>query len=327
MNNRIDKAVLIGLNAKEWRMKKKLAGGYSQSEVCLIEVNDQQYVIKLDDISQQQSVLNRSYAAHAIAAEKKLAPKIFYANAEEGVVLMEYIENQALPKQSLQLVKEIAAVISQLHAGPEFPEWISPLTIAQYVSAQMPSTLKDKNVIKTALGMLPSFEKMLNDPADMRPCHGDLNPNNILYDGKCFRFADWDSASQKNLYFDLASCATFLFAQHDELANALLQAYCGREPTEVENKKYASMRVFAKLFYGLVIAVTACRDGYQCVMSENEKDELPSFKHLYGKMADGSDDFANAAFRFKLGIALLHDAVSCQLLLKDGLASATTKRM
>ena len=326
MNTRIDKAVLRGLHAEQWQMIKSLRGGYSQASVCLIEVNDQQFIIKLDDVSQKHLGLDRSYAAYAIAAENNLAPKVYYANAEEGIVLMQHVVHQPLPPRTPQFVKDIAGVIRQLHAGPAFGAWLTPLAIVRYVCDQMPSILKENTLIKTAISMLPAFEEMLNDPADRRPCHGDLNPSNILYDGERYLLVDWASASQNNLYFDLACCASFAFAHHDELAEALLQEYLGREPDNSEIKKYASMRLFAKLFYGLVIVATACRDGYQCNLSEGELAELPAFKHLYSKVLEGSEDFANTEVRFKLGAAFLNQAVSCQLLLNDELAVVTKPR-
>ena len=89
------------------------------------------------------------------------------------------------------------------------------------------------------------------------PCHNDLLPSNLLFDGDRVRIIDWEYAGMGDRYFDLAN-----FAVNNELGDAgelaLLEAYFAERPTA---RQVATLRLmkfmsdFREAMWGVVQTV------------------------------------------------------------------------
>jgi len=82
-------------------------------------------------------------------------------------------------------------------------------------------------------------------------CHGDLNPENILWDGNRVWLIDWDMADLSHPYLDLACIANFLSFSNDT-AVALLGLQEQSQISEQQKITFNSCRDFARITYGCV---------------------------------------------------------------------------
>jgi thiamine kinase-like enzyme len=86
------------------------------------------------------------------------------------------------------------------------------------------------------------------------PCHGDLAPPNLIYDGEHVRIVDWEYAGMGDRFFDLGNLsANAVFDEGDD--EWLLTAYFNEPPTD---RRFASLRLmrlmsdFRDAMWGLV---------------------------------------------------------------------------
>ncbi|WP_163592603.1 phosphotransferase, partial [Klebsiella pneumoniae] len=78
--------------------------------------------------------------------------------------------------------------------------------------------------------------------------HNDLNPRNILYDGRRLWLVDWEAAFLPDRYFDLAALANFFTATPED--EVLLQAtYWSAPPREAQAARLYLARQVNHLYY------------------------------------------------------------------------------
>lgn len=82
--------------------------------------------------------------------------------------------------------------------------------------------------------------------------HNDLNPNNILFDGKKIWVIDWEAAFQNDRYVDLAIVAkTFVHNQEDEAI--FLQTYFGEQLDEYKRARFFLMQQICRMYYAMIM--------------------------------------------------------------------------
>jgi len=185
------------------------------------------------------------------ASESGYGPKVRYADAEKGIVVMDYLRPEE-PPQADALLKAIADLLRGLHAGPSFPN--APAMFDQ-ISGLVESLLQTR---KGALSQ-EQAEKIVKALEEMRPlvecrplapCHRDLNPNNLLYSKDRLFAIDYETAAQDNPLFDLASIANFyrLGPSQEEL---FFSSYLQRAPTPEESAELYLMKQVVLLSFSL----------------------------------------------------------------------------
>ncbi len=82
--------------------------------------------------------------------------------------------------------------------------------------------------------------------------HNDLNPNNILCDGKKIWIIDWEAAFQNDRYVDLAIVANS-FVTNEAQENLFLGAYFGNTLDAYKISRFFLMRQVCRLLYGMLM--------------------------------------------------------------------------
>ena len=235
-----------------------LGGGLSGAGVFRIRVGGIAYLLRLDQARDGFRDPQRAYACMRIAAAGLLAPRVRYADAEDGVAIMDFIEERPLSREYCgtpdELVVEAAQTVRALHACPPFPPLVDYLDGIDALVAQFQAR---GLVAPAAMAELLDRYRELRaryrtDPADLVASHNDLNPRNILYDGSRLWLVDWESAFLADRYVDLA-CIANLFARTPAQEDLLLATYFGAADA-TRRARLQVMRQVNHLFYGLVMA-------------------------------------------------------------------------
>lgn len=284
----------------------RLAGGLSGSLLLRIRVGGVPYVLRIEGPPGPFADLGRAYGCMRAAAEALLAPRVWHADAQAGVAILDFIPHRALtfdyPGDGRGLVVELAQGLKVLHALPAFPPAIDYLDGLGLILRRL-----GEFAGPAAEDLLAGFESLRaryrTRPADLVSSHNDLNPANVLYDGRRLWFIDWDAAFLADRYADLASLANWFTT--DAMGEALLlAAYFGRPADSEEAARLRVMRVANHLFYGAMFLLGSA------AVTPGPLHQPPPLDELRRRLALGELSFDQAENRALYGRARLAAALA-----------------
>ena len=252
----INHAVEEAFEKVEWRPLEVLTRGLSASALFRIQIDHEDYVARLDDPQNSHNNLAREYHAMNLAAQHKIAPKLYYVDPKSGVALMKFIHTQPLKKEDFcnqHHINALAQLVRGLHDCGKFKDDISVFQRVDAVYKMLSKEFQNSKIITQCISIKEQLEKYLSDKNDTKPCHCDINPYNLLFDGNQFWLVDWNAASQQNFYFDLACCGVFYYFSNVDASDKFLHAYFSRKLTAAEKSKYQFMKVFVSIYFGTYV--------------------------------------------------------------------------
>ena len=206
-----------------------------------IQVGGRPYLLRIMPCVDERFDPGRIFACMGAAAEAGLAPKVRYANAVDGISIMDFVE--ARPFTASYALAELPGMLRRLHDLPPFPKAFNYVTAHNWFIWRFRKTnlLPDNEVA----GAFTQYAKVCavypRLDSDMVSCHMDLKPENILFDGQRLWLVDWKAAFVNDRYFDLAVAANFLIAgESDEIA--YLREYFGQDPDEYQRARFFLMQ-------------------------------------------------------------------------------------
>jgi thiamine kinase-like enzyme len=140
----------------------------------------------------------------------------------------------------------------------------------------------------------------------LRPCHNDLNPNNLAYDGERVWVLDWDTACMGDPFQDLGSLLFWVFRSPAQQA-ALLDAYFGGEPSARDRAKLTVVRELSSCFYATVFQLLAASGG--ALTSPSNEDDFPSVAEAFKALASGALNFGSPEGRWRFAGAVARDSL------------------
>lgn len=295
-----------------WQIEEPLGGGLSSSTLYKISLGAKTIVARLSDPAGAGADLASEYGAMQMAGQAGLAPAVYYADAQKGIVLMAYIAAEPLFGIGLgspEQVEKLAGFVRALHDGDVFPGREPIYHKTHQIITLLQPAWRDHPLVQQALQLRDTLIPQLNDPTDLRSSHTDINPNNLLYANNQFWLVDWEGASQQSLYFDLASCGNFFYYSSPALETAFLTAYFQRPPTPSESEKYRLMRQFVAIFYGLIFLYISGLMGAS-LLSADELDTLPTYPDMMNRVGSGQESLGMAHTQHKLGFIYLQTALT-----------------
>jgi hypothetical protein len=197
-----------------------LSGGFSEAVVFSISTTTGGYLLKL--LPQTCSENATIFLNYKLAAGACIAPHLHYADDEHGILMTDYIESQPIDKVFTpeQAITQLADRIKRLHQiepplqiektdlRATFDQAMEWFTNRGFFTAGHP-----------AFSIYTSIKKAYPwHDNDKVLSHNDLNPRNVLCDGKQLLFVDWDASSVSDRYVDLAIAANF-FSHSPALQN------------------------------------------------------------------------------------------------------------
>ena len=303
----IDDALQKLLPNQSWALESELGGGLSTSTLYQVTVAEKQYVVRLTAPEDRHNNLPHEYAVMAIVNKLGIVPHLHYADIETGIVITDFVQSQPLfpwSNEQLPLPQLLADVARTLHRGPTLPQSRTIFDKAVTIFGWLPAAFQSASPVVEAITFMQSFEPLMHDPAHLRPTHGDINPGNLLFDGRQFWLIDWASAGQDNFYFDLASSTIFFFYQSEAAETAFLRAYFEREPTVAEMSIYARVSTFCRIYYGLIFLYMSVLRG-AALLNVDEVDALPDYPTFMGLIGAGKESLDDPLSQQRLGFVYL----------------------
>ena len=206
-----------------------LSGGLSGARLWRIRVGGIAYLLRVETGRDALRDPHRGYRCMALAAKACLAPRVRYADPDDGVAIMDFIEARSLTLDPVgtraELVVELAQAVRALHAIEGFPPLVDYL---EGLNGLVDAAGRAGVVPVGAFDPWPRLRAVCErlDPQPVSS-HNDLNPRNLLHDGRRVWLIDWEAAFRADRYVDLAAIAN-VFAPDPESEALLLRTYLGR---------------------------------------------------------------------------------------------------
>lgn len=298
------------LEAQSIKSIDPLQGGFSTAKLFKVNTATQSYVLRLLDPQRSFTDRDREIKCMDISSQEGLAPKVYYANAKEGIILMEFIQTPPLSKEERSpkvRLPRLGHILKKLHNGVPFPNTMSIYEEIQKVSSMLAmKKIKLPELVGEALTAIQKIEGPLAKTATLVPCHNDLNPNNILFTQNQIKIIDWERAGMGEPYFDLASIALFfVFDPKDE--DIFLESYFGAPPTLAQKNRLYLMKQVALCYYGLAL-FGASHSEQHLPLSSEEIDALPSFSTFLNAIGEGKEKLSDPLSLRKFALVTLKQA-------------------
>lgn len=250
---------------------ERLTKGLSSPGLYKITLNGKAYVVRFAPKIRSLEDKLRELNAMEIAAAIGLAPAIVFADSCEGLLIMDFIETSG----TLDL-KLLAVGMRKIHEGPPFAETImSVFDVIDYFMGRIGGALP---TLTEAFALAKQLQSELTPLMIKKPCHQDLNPNNILFSEGRVYIIDWELAGQGDPFFDLAT-PIVLYSLNEQAEKTFLDGYFLRELLPEEAFKLNKMKKFALIYYGLALISISQKNGEQ-LLSEVEIQSLPCIQEL-----------------------------------------------
>ena len=221
---------------------KPLIGGFSGDRLYLLEINNKKIVIRIQKSEKSMADRRLEWFCTKTASDMSIGPKLLYASSNLGIIVTEFLEGgpptaETFAKDSVVVM--LAKNIKQINNGPIFPrEW----NAFDYIKARMPKNPDKK--IKSALKKLMKIKQILQAANfQKKPCHNDIQPNNLFVGKDRFLFIDWGDAGMSDPFWDLARTSIlFGFSAHQE--KIFLTAYLGKVSKLDQSRFFIMKQVF-----------------------------------------------------------------------------------
>jgi len=298
----VTRALHAAFSVDEYDDIRLLTGGLSTALAFKIVVRKIPYLLKIMRTELISDPRNE-FACMQTAAEAGLAPRIWFANVEDRILVTDFVEAKPFPDDLALL---IAPVIRRLHALPHFPKVVNYFDaidgfIRRFQAAKILPESATKELFRRYADVVKVYPR--ND-SELVASHNDLKPQNIRFDGNHIWLVDWESAFLNDRYVDLAIVANF-FVEDEAQEEPYLRAYFGEPAGEYRRARFYLMRQAVSMFYATLLLLEASRSG----LSIDADMITPSFRGFHQDLISDKVDMANADVKLEYGMIHLREAL------------------
>lgn len=263
-----------------------ISGGITNQNYIVTDRNDKYFVRIGADIPEHGVMrfneLAASHAAHAAG----ISPAVIHAEA--GIMVLEFIESQALSPDEIKASEYLSEVISlvqrchqqipQLFRGAPLVFWVFQV-LRDYSHTLNESSSNWRDALPDLMIKAVKLEEDVGK-IELVFGHNDLLCGNFINDGNRLWLIDWEYAGYNSPLFDLGGLASNnLFSADQELA--LLSNYFGRAPSKKLLKKYSAMKCASLLRETMWSMVSEIHSSINFDYQAYSKENLASFNQAW----------------------------------------------
>jgi Ser/Thr protein kinase RdoA (MazF antagonist) len=307
-------ALAAAIGARRVDALTLLKGGVSGALIYRVEAGDRACLLRLEPERIALEHRRRGFDCMQAAAAVGVAPRVHYADPLAGVAVMDFVESRPLsahPDGPAGLVRELGRLVARVQTAAPFPRLGDGGDVIELLLAGLAGSGL------FAPGLLDGHAEGLAriraacpwDPSSLVSSHNDLNPRNMLFDGRRMWLVDWELAFRHDPLFDLAILSTEL-ACTPELEDVLLTSALGHAPGQGLRARLRLMRLLTRLFYGCVVLETFA--GRPRAAPERSLDALTpaEFRRAVAEGRLGSGQPETAYAFGKMSLAAFIDGLS-----------------
>ncbi|MEI7744200.1 MAG: choline kinase family protein [Chloroflexota bacterium] len=191
----------------------------------------ERYVIRLGGNDTHLLGISREveHAATVSAAGVGVGAEVVSFLRPEGILVTRFIEGTPmadLDVHASHTIERVADSVRRFHDGPAIPGLFIPLRVVEaYRALAMGCGVVVPEAYARAQTVARRIElALILNPLELRPCHNDFLPGNLIDDGTRMRIVDWEYAGMGDPFFDLGNFSINNDLSADEDA-AFLAAY------------------------------------------------------------------------------------------------------
>lgn len=289
-----------------------MTGGLSSALVYKMVVDGKPYLLRLMMAIDELRDPARYITCMQHAADAGIAPRVYYANVEQALVITDFIATQArlsefaTPEVRLRLM---AQTVKAIHALPRFPHLVNFLDGVDLFIAQFhASALLPPSATAVHFGAYAAIQQVYprHDP-DLVASHNDLNPGNLLFDGKKLWIIDWEAAFCNDRYVDLAIAAR-PFVTNEAQETFYLQVYFGETLDAYKRARYFLMQQVCHMYYAMIMLKFAAIQKPPHVIADPGM-ATGRLQDFHGQIGAGAISLATYEGQLAYGKTLLNEAL------------------
>lgn len=266
-----------------------------------ILVHGAPYLLKIMTAINERNDPRRVFAAMRTEADAGLSPRVWYANPDDGIAILDLLPNVPLP--IAEALARIPGTLRKLHTLPPFPKTFNYVTahngfIWRFRKTNLLPASEIEEVFSRYDQLCAIYPRV---DADMVSCHGDLKPENIVFDGHRLWLVGWKAAFVNDRYFDLAVVASFLIAG-DSDESACLSGYFGQSPDDYQRSRFFLMRQVLHMLSATLFLILSSAG-----QPVDQHVPIPSFHHFHQRLWAGEIDLADKAMQTLYGRVHWHE--------------------
>jgi aminoglycoside phosphotransferase (APT) family kinase protein len=286
---------------------RALTGGLSTARVFRIVVRDQPYLLRLTMPGAPAGDPAGQLSSMQTAAEAGIAPSIWYVDAQEGILIADFIEARPYPADMALLVAQTLHRVHSLRGfqKPRVGSYFDAMDrlVSGFRAAKLLPPDEIDELFRRYVDLMKVYPR---GDAELVASHNDVKPQNMVFDGERLWLVDWEAAFLNDRYIDLAIAANF-FVRDDQEAG-YLDAYFGAPATPYQHARFYLMRQALHVFYAAFLLVTASRSG----AAIDSTATRPDFDDFHRRLISGEVDLMKP--EAKMQYALVHlDAAQRQV--------------
>ncbi len=230
--------------------------GMSGAGVFAVSTAQGEFVVRFHGGDPQS--WSRMIAAHRVASEAGVAPKIYHVDADHQATVTERITYfpigaaLANPEHRQRAMTSFVDQLRKLHGVP-LPGVTAkdPLVFARQVFSEQAARKGFPAWAKGFGSRLGPVAAALAGDRRSVLSHCDLNPANVLWDGTRIWFVDWEDAAPAHPFLDLAIFTNFV-GMPDADALRFLAAQEGRPLSPADQDLFGKLRDLARVVYASI---------------------------------------------------------------------------
>jgi len=283
---------------------RMMTKGHTTSLVYRIVAGGSPFLLK---IIMRKDDPTRHFTCMRSAAEAGLAPRVWYTNVEDRILITDFVETA--PFRVADALVRIPATLRSLHALPPFPGVPDHINTSCLFLLNKGPALDGFIRRFQAANILPKSESeeffagyaqiaaaYARHDSDMVSSHNDLfKPDNTLFDGHRVWLVDWEAAFRNDRYADLAVVSHSVVTS-DEEERIYLQEYFGQPPDSYQLARFFLMQQLTHIFYAMAYLLQSSTGK---PLDRSEK--APEFRDFHSRIWAGEVNLADSQSKLDYG--------------------------